>query len=64
MTQFFTNLRLLDPQAGTLEPAAVLVRNGVIAEVLASDATTPDGAEVMDCSGHIQIGRASCRERV
>ena len=53
MTQFFTNLRLLDPQAGTLEPAAVLVRNGVIAEVLASDATTPDGAEVMDCSGHI-----------
>ena len=53
MTQFFTNLRLLDPQAGTLEPAAVLVRNGVIAEVLASDATTPDGAEEMDCSGHI-----------
>ncbi|KZX92962.1 MULTISPECIES: dihydroorotase [unclassified Sulfitobacter] len=53
MTQFFTNLRLLDPQAGTLEPAAVLVRNGVIAEVLASDAPTPDGAEVMDCSGHI-----------
>ncbi|MCZ4367947.1 dihydroorotase [Sulfitobacter dubius] len=53
MTQFFTNLRLLDPQAGTLEPAAVLVRNGVIAEVLDGDATAPDGAEVMDCSGHI-----------
>ncbi|UWR29487.1 dihydroorotase [Sulfitobacter sp. W002] len=53
MTQFFTNLRLLDPQAGTLEPAAVLVRNGVIAEVLAGDATAPNGAEVMDCSGHI-----------
>lgn len=53
MTQFFTNLRLLDPQAGALEPAAVLVRNGVIAEVLDGDATAPDGAEVMDCSGHI-----------
>ncbi|MEQ5825843.1 dihydroorotase [Sulfitobacter sp. NFXS29] len=53
MTQFFTNLCLLDPLAGTLEPAAVLVRNGVIAEVLAGDATAPDGAEVMDCSGHI-----------
>jgi len=53
MTQFFTNLRLLDPQAGTLEPAAVLVRNGVIAEVLDGDATAPDGAEVIDCGGHI-----------
>lgn len=53
MTQFFTNLRLLDPQAGTLEPAAVLVRDGVIAEVLDGGATAPDGAEVMDCGGHI-----------
>ncbi|MBM05954.1 MAG: dihydroorotase [Oceanibulbus sp.] len=53
MTQFFTNLRLLDPQAGTLEPAAVLVRNGVIAEVLADGATTPESAELVDCGGHI-----------
>ena len=53
MTQFFTNLRLLDPEAGTLEPAAVLVRDGVIAEVLDGGATAPDGAEVMDCGGHI-----------
>lgn len=53
MTQFFTNLRLLDPQAGTLEPAAVLVRNGVIAEVLADGATAPEGAELVDCGGHI-----------
>ncbi|MFG6529934.1 MULTISPECIES: dihydroorotase [unclassified Sulfitobacter] len=53
MTQFFTNLRLLDPQAGTLEPAAVLVRNGVIAEVLADGATALEGAELVDCGGHI-----------
>jgi len=53
MTQLFTNLRLLDPEAGTLEPAAVLVRNGVIAEVLERGATAADGAEVIDCGGHI-----------
>ncbi|MFG6590399.1 dihydroorotase [Sulfitobacter sp. 1A12157] len=53
MTQFFTNLRLLDPQAGTLEPAAVLVRNGVIAEMLTDGATAPEGAELVDCGGHI-----------
>ena len=53
MTQLFTNLRLLDPEAGTLEPAAVLVRNGVIAEVLDLGATAADGAEVIDCGGHI-----------
>ncbi|MFG6571272.1 dihydroorotase [Sulfitobacter sp. 1A13353] len=53
MTQFLTNLRLLDPQAGTLEPAAVLVRNKVIAEVLADGATAPEGAELVDCGGHI-----------
>ena len=53
MTQFFTNLRLLDPQAGTLEPAAVLVRNGVIAELLEDGATAPAGAELVDCGGHI-----------
>ncbi|MFG6583564.1 dihydroorotase [Sulfitobacter sp. 1A12779] len=53
MTQFFTNLRLLDPQAGTLEPAAVLVRNGVIAELLDDGATTPEDAELVDCGGHI-----------
>ncbi|MFG6563174.1 dihydroorotase [Sulfitobacter sp. 1A13421] len=53
MTQFFTNLRLLDPQAGTLESAAVLVRNGVIAELLGDGATAPAGAELVDCGGHI-----------
>lgn len=53
MTQLFTNLRLLDPEAGTLEPAAVLVRNGVIAEVLDHGGTAADGAEVIDCGGHI-----------
>ncbi|UOA30930.1 Dihydroorotase [Sulfitobacter sp. DSM 110093] len=53
MTQHFTNLRLLDPQAGTLAPASVLVRNGVIAEVLKGDTTAPEGAEVVDCGGHI-----------
>ena len=53
MTQLFTNLRLLDPEAGTLEPGAVLVRNGVIAEVLDHRATAADGAKVIDCGGHI-----------
>lgn len=53
MTQLFTNLRLLDPEAGTLEPAAVLVRNGVIAEVLDHGATAAEGAKVIDCGGHI-----------
>ncbi|SFG66867.1 dihydroorotase [Sulfitobacter dubius] len=53
MTHLFTNLRLLDPEAGTLEPAAVLVRYGVIAEVLNHGVTAVDGAEVIDCGGHV-----------
>ena len=54
MTQLFTNLRLLDPEANRLAPGALLVRDGKIAEVL--DATpdrAPEGAEVIDCDGHV-----------
>ncbi len=44
-----TNARLIDPEAGTDQPGGLLIRDGLI---LARDpATTPDGAEVIDCAG-------------
>lgn len=40
MTLLLTNARLIDPEAGTLKTGAVLMRNGIIAEVF--DTPSPD----------------------
>ena len=50
----FINARLVDPAARRDEPGGLLVRDGLIADVgghLRRNA--PDGAEVIDCKGHV-----------
>ncbi|WP_282093868.1 dihydroorotase [Epibacterium ulvae] len=51
MTLFFTNARVINPEAGTVSPGALLVKNGVIDSVLPADAPAPKEAEVIDCLG-------------
>ncbi|KIC16066.1 dihydroorotase [Leisingera sp. ANG-Vp] len=61
MTTLFTNARLIDPEAGTETPGAVLVRNGRIAAVeknaaspeqlLAAHGVKPEEAAIQDCGG-------------
>ena len=46
--------RLVDPASGRDERGSVLVRDGVIADVAWGAApAAPDGAEVVDCAGHV-----------
>ncbi len=40
MTLLITNTRLVDPEAAEVKPGAILVRNGIIAEVF--DTPTPE----------------------
>ena len=50
----FINARLVDPATGRDEPGGLLVRDGLIADLgpqLRRNA--PDGAEVVDCKGHV-----------
>ena len=50
----FINARLIDPAHGRDEPGGLLVRDGLIADLgghLRRNA--PDGAEVVDCQGHV-----------
>jgi len=49
MTQFFTNARLIDPEAGTDSLGTLTIRDGVIVAVNAP--TPPKGATVIDCRG-------------
>ncbi len=50
----FINARLIDPASGRDEPGGLLVRDGVIADLGAHlRRTAPDGAEVIDCQGHV-----------
>jgi dihydroorotase len=49
MTLHFTNVRLIDPEAGTDAPGTLTVAGGVIA---ARDAGPPPGARVIDGAGH------------
>ncbi|WP_193140624.1 dihydroorotase [Meridianimarinicoccus sp. MJW13] len=53
MTQLFYNARLIDPEAGTEAPGALLVDRGVIARVLPAATTPADHPEatVLDCDG-------------
>jgi len=50
----FINARLIDPATGRDEPGGLLVRDGVIADIGGHlRRTAPEGAEVVDCYGHI-----------
>ncbi|AWN44692.1 dihydroorotase [Methylobacterium durans] len=49
-----SNARLIDPAIGREGPGAVLVREGRIADIAwGSVPAAPDGAEIIDCAGHI-----------
>ena len=48
MMTWFHNARLIDPEAGQERIGALLVRDGMIAEL---DGPCPDGAEQIDCKG-------------
>lgn len=47
------NARLIDPGAGTETRGALLVKDGVIADLGAGLNTAPDGAETIDCQGRV-----------
>ncbi len=50
----FLNARIIDPASGRDEPGGLVVRDGMIADLgnhLRRNA--PDGAEVVDCQGHV-----------
>ena len=46
----FTNARLIDPETGTDQPGALIVRNGVIA-AHGPEVAVPDHPDVIDCQG-------------
>ncbi|MEA1833847.1 dihydroorotase [Methylobacterium durans] len=49
-----SNARLIDPATGREGPGAVLVREGRIADIAwGSVPAAPDGAETIDCAGHV-----------
>lgn len=48
----FVNARLVDPAKGRDEPGGVLVEDGIIRAV-GAEVTVPEGAETVDCGGHI-----------
>src|SRR5690606_11511031 len=60
----FINARLIDPASGYDQMGGLLVENGVIADLgptLFNDGL-PDGAEVVDCNGHVlSPGLIDCR---
>jgi dihydroorotase len=49
----FTNARLVDPAAGTEVRGALLVKDGVIADLGASLKSAPDGADTIDARGKV-----------
>jgi len=50
----FINARVIDPASGRDEPGGLLVRDGSIADVGGHlRRSAPDGAEVIDCQGHV-----------
>ena len=50
-TTFFTNARLIDPVALTDQIGCLLVKDGVMQEVIEGEATAPKDATVIDCAG-------------
>ena len=49
MTLFLANVRIIDPEDGTVRDGSLVLDNGVIAAM--DVASTPRGAEVIDCEG-------------
>ena len=50
----FINARLIDPASGRDEPGGLLVRDDLIADLGGHlRRSAPDGAEVIDCQGHV-----------
>ncbi len=73
-TTYFVNARLIDPGAGTDTPGALVVRGGMIEQVIKGPFTLPDGADqVIDCRGlplapgivdmRVSIGEPGARHR-
>jgi dihydroorotase len=53
-TILLTNAHLIDPGSGREGQGAVLVRDGVVADLVwGAAAEVPEGATVLDCGGHI-----------
>lgn len=46
-----TNARIIDPEAGTDRLGSVMIRGGVIAEVIYGEAPAPGRVEMIDCGG-------------
>ncbi len=54
MTLLLANATLVDPAAGREGPGAVLVRDGLVADVAWGAAPPPpEGADVVDCAGQV-----------
>ena len=51
MTLYFTNAKLIDPEAGSVTPGTLSVDNGKITAVSADMAPPPKGATIIDCAG-------------
>ena len=51
MIQYFTNARLIDPEAQTDQIGSLLVRDGVIDGVSVAQEAAPEGAMIIDCDG-------------
>lgn len=49
----FVNARLIDPASGYDGPGAVLVKDGLIAEVIRGPSPAPSGMEIVDCGGQV-----------
>jgi dihydroorotase len=49
MTLFLENARVIDPEAGEIREANVILDNGLIAAI--GEASAPKGAQVIDCGG-------------
>ena len=53
MTLHFINARLIDPEAGTLRPGAVVIEGGKIASVSENAPAGDATAQVVDCKGKV-----------
>ncbi len=52
MSIAYINARLMDPKTG-LDTKGTLTTNGEVITAFGADVSVPDGAEVIDCKGHI-----------
>lgn len=57
-TLLFTNVHLVNPEAGTADLGSLLVEDGVIT-ALGAEVAVPEGAEVVDGTGKYLADRKS-----